>query len=191
MSRSKKVLRTVAVVGMLAALGGVGAFSVFSAQTENPDNRVSAGTVTIADNGGGSALYDYANAKPGGSAAAKCIRVNYTGSLPANVKLYTPSTIGELGPHANLKIEAGTQSTFNADCTGFSAQRTVFDAALSTFPTSYAGGASDNPQGQSAWNEGDAVVYRFTASLSSSTPNSMQGKTTGLHTIRWEAQNQP
>jgi hypothetical protein len=36
----------------------------------------------------------------------------------------------------------------------------------------------------------DAVVYRVTATLSASAPDSAQGKTTGTHIIRWEAQNQ-
>jgi hypothetical protein len=190
MSKSRKVLRTLAVVGVLAALAGVGAFSVFSDFTDNDNNQVSAGTVDINDNDGGSALYSLTGAKPGQSAAAKCIKVDYSGSLPADVKLYTPSTIGTLGPYVTLKIEGGTQTTFNTNCSGFTAQRTVFNAALNTFPTSYAGAVADNPQSQTAWNNGDAVVYRVTATLSSSAPNSAQGATTGLHTIRWEAQNQ-
>lgn len=190
MSRSRKVLRTLAVVGVLAALAGVGAFSVFSDFTDNDNNQVSAGTVDINDNDAGTALYSLTGAKPGQSAAAKCIRVDYAGTLPADVKLYTPSTIGALGPQVNLKIEGGTQTTFNSNCTGFTSQRTVFNAALSTFPTAYSGGVADNPQGQTAWNNGDAVVYRVTATLSASAPNTAQGATTGLHSIRWEAQNQ-
>src|SRR3954464_13557389 len=169
MSRSRKVLRTLAVVGVLAALAGVGAFSVFSDFTDNDNNQVSAGQVDINDNDGGSALYSLTGAKPGQAAPAKCIKVDYTG-LPATVKLYTPSTIGALGPHVNLKIEGGTQATFNTNCSGFTAQRTVFDAALSTFPTTFAGGTADNPQGQTAWNTGDSVVYRVTATLSASAP---------------------
>jgi hypothetical protein len=191
MSKSRKLLRTLAVVGVLAALAGVGAFSVFSDFTENDNNQVSAGSVTIDDNDGGSALYSMNNAKPGQSAAAKCIRVDYTGSLPADVKLYTTSTIGALGPNVNLKVEAGTQGTFNSNCTGFGAQQTLFDAALSTFPTSYAGGVSDFPASESSWDNGESVVYRFTATLNSNTPDSQQGASTGLHTFRWEAQNQP
>ena len=191
MSKSRKLLRTLAVVGVLAALAGVGAFSVFSDFTENDNNQVSAGSVTIDDNDGGSALYSMNNAKPGQSAAAKCIRVDYTGSLPADVKLYTTSTIGALGPNVNLKVEAGTQAPFNSNCTGFAAQQTLFDAALSTFPTSYAGGVSDFPASESSWDNGESVVYRFTATLNSNTPDSQQGASTGLHTFRWEAQNQP
>ena len=191
MSKSRKLLRTLAVVGVIAALAGVGAFSVFSDFTENENNLVSAGTVSIDDNDGGSALYSMTNAKPGESAPAKCIRVDYSGSLPADVKLYTTSTIGALGPHVNLKVEAGTQAPFNSNCSGFSAQSTLFDAALSTFPSSYAGGVSDYPGAENSWDNGESVVYRFTASLNSNAPSSAQGQSTGLHTFRWEAQNQP
>ena len=73
----------------------------------------------------------------------------------------------------------------------FNPETTLFDAALSTFPTSYAGGVADFP-GTSAtkWVGGDAVVYRVTATLSASTPDTAQGATTGSHILRWEAQNQ-
>ena len=143
MSKSRKVLRTVAVVGVIAALAGVGAFSVFSDFTDNENNQVTAGTVAIDDNDGDTALYNFTNAKPGQSAPAKCIRVDYTGSLPADVKLYTPSSVNAFGSNVNLKVEAGTQGTFASDCTGFNPQQTLFDAALTTFPTSYAAGVSD------------------------------------------------
>jgi hypothetical protein len=191
MSKSRKVLRTLAVVGVLAALAGVGAFSVFSDFTDNDNNQVTAGTVDINDNDGGTALYSMTNAKPGQAAAAKCIKVDYSGSLPADVKLYTTSTIGALGPNVNLKVEAGTQTTFASNCTGFTAQQTLFDAALSTFPTTYGGGVSDYPNTETSWDSGESVVYRFTATLNANTPNGQQSATTGLHTFRWEAQNQP
>ena len=45
------------------------------------------------------------------TAKPSCIKVTYTGTLDANVRIYTPSTIGELGPNVNLKVEAGTQAT--------------------------------------------------------------------------------
>lgn len=191
MSKSRKILRTAAVVGVIAALAGVGAFSVFSDFTDNENNEVTAGTVNIDDNDGDSALYSLTGAKPGQSAPAKCIRVDYGGSLPADVKLYTTSTIGALGPNVNLKVEAGTQATFNSNCSGFNPQQTLFDAALSTFPTSYGGGVPDYPGSETSWDNGESVVYRFTASLNANTPNTQQGASTGQHTFRWEAQNQP
>lgn len=192
MDTPKKVLRTVVVVGVIGGLAAVGAFSAFTSQADNPGNSITAGSVTLADNDGGTALYSIDDAKPGDTSGPQCIRVSYTGSLDADVKLYTPSAIGDLGPQVNLKIESGTQAspTFPS-CTGFAAETTLFDGPLSTFPTTYAGGISDNP-GTTAtkWIEDDAVVYRVTATLSASAPDSAQGDTTGPHTLRWEAQNQ-
>lgn len=193
MSRTRKVLRTLLVLGVVGTVAGVGSFSAFTSQADNDSNRVSAGTVVLADNDGGTApLYDITNAKPGSTQTPSCIRVSYTGSLDATVKLYTPSTIGALGPEVNLKIEAGTQASPSyPSCTGFSAETTLFDAALSTFPTTYAGGVSDFPGVVATkWVSGDAVVYRVTATLSASAPDAAQGASTGLHTLRWEAQNQ-
>ena len=120
------------------------------------------------------------------------MRVDFT---PARSRpdgqLYAADTISAWPGTSNLKVEAGTQAPFNSNCTGFAAQQTLFDAALSTFPTSYAGGVSDFPASESSWDNGESVVYRFTATLNSNTPDSQQGASTGLHTFRWEAQNQP
>ena len=193
MSRTQKILRTLVIVGVVGGLSALGAFSAFTSQADNPGNEVTAGTVTLADNDGGTALYNITNAKPGDSSGVKCIRVSYSGSLDADLKLYTPSTIGALGPYVNLKVEAGTQVTPSfPSCTAFVAETTLFDAALSTFPTTYAGSTISDYPGTSAikWVNGDAVVYRVTATLSSSAPDSAQGATTGSHTLRWEARNQ-
>src|SRR3954453_13617618 len=97
MDRTRKVARTLVVLAAVGGLATLGAFSAFTSQADNPGNRVSSGSVTLADNDGGVALYDFTNAKPGDSRTS-CIRVNYTGSLAADVKLFTPDTIGALGP---------------------------------------------------------------------------------------------
>lgn len=192
MNAPRKILRTVVVVGAVGAVAAMGAFSAFTSQADNPSNSVTAGTVTLADNDSGTALYSLANAKPGDTSGPQCVRVSYTGSLDADVKLYTPSTIGALGPEVNLKIEAGTQASPSfPSCTGFVAQTTLFDAALSTFPTTYAGGISDYPgTAGTKWVNADAVVYRVTATLSASAPDGAQGDTTDPHTLRWESRNQ-
>ena len=192
MSKTKKVLRTLVVVGVVGGLSALGVFSAFTSQADNPGNTVTAGSVILADNDGATALYNVSNAKPGQASTPTCIRVNYTGSLDADVKLYTPSTIGALGPYVNLKIESGSQVTPNfPSCTGFVSETTLFDAALSTFPTTYNGGVSDFPGVVATkWINTDAVVYRVTATVSASAPDSAQSATTGSHTLRWEAQNQ-
>lgn len=191
-SKARKILLSLAIVGAVASIASLGAFSAFTSQTENPGNRVTAGTVALSDNDAGAALYSMTNAKPGASTTS-CVEVTYTGSLASDVHLYTPSTIGALGPQVNLKIEPGTQATPSfPGCTGFTpdAGAALFDGPLSTFPTSYAAGIVDNPGASSAWTTNDNVVYRVTATLSASAPDSAQGADTGLHTLRWEARNQ-
>jgi predicted ribosomally synthesized peptide with SipW-like signal peptide len=196
MNNRTKILRTLLLLGIVACVAGAGVFSAFSSQTENPGNVITAGTVTLEDNDLGAALYSMPTAKPGESKSS-CIKVIYKGSLPATVKLFTTSTIGELGPFVSLKVEAGTatSSTFPS-CEGFAAfgtGGTLYEGTLSAFATekgSYANGISTFPTGAIKWETNNSVVYRFTATLSSSAPESMQGKTTGSHAFKWEAQNQ-
>ena len=196
MSNRSKVLRTLLVLGIVACIAGAGVFSAFSSQTDNPGNVVTAGTVVLADNDGGTALYAMTAAKPGESTTS-CVKVSYTGSLPATVKILTPSTIGELGTSVNLKIEAGTQTTSTfPSCTAFTPDSggPLFEGTLAAFAAehnSFATGVTDFP-GTSAtkWVSNDSVVYRITATLSAAAPESAQGKTTGTHILRWEAQNQ-
>jgi predicted ribosomally synthesized peptide with SipW-like signal peptide len=193
MTKTKKVIRTVVVAGVLCSLASIATFSAFSSQADNPGNTVTAGTVALADNDSGTALYSMAAAKPG-DAVTKCIKVSYTGTLDASVKFYSPSAIGTLGQYVNLKIEPGTQSGAPAagDCTGYTADGgNLFNAALNTMPTTYAAGLADNP-GTTAtkWVNGDSVAYRVTATLAASAPDAAQGLTTGSHVLRWESQNQ-
>jgi predicted ribosomally synthesized peptide with SipW-like signal peptide len=196
MSNRSKVLRTLLLLGVVACIAGAGVFSAFSSQTENPGNIITTGTVTIEDNDGGTALYTMSAAKPGESKTS-CIKVTYKGSLPATVKLFTPSTIGALGPYVTLKIEAGTQtsSTFPS-CTEFTplaSGATLYEGTLSAFATehgTYANGITTNPASATKWETNNALVYRFTATVSASAPNSAQGATTGSHAFTWEAQNQ-
>src|ERR1700743_3611704 len=167
MSNRSKVLRTLLVLGIVACIAGAGVFSAFSSQTENSGNVLTAGTDTLEDNDGGTALYAITNAKPGESKTS-CIKVTYKGSLPATVKLFTPSTIEALGAYVNLKVEAGTQTTSTfPSCEGFTAYSTggtVYEGTLAAFATehnSYANGISTFPTGQTKWEASNSVVYKF------------------------------
>jgi hypothetical protein len=186
-----RIIRTALILGAVCLVGAIGAFSAFSSQTDNAGNVVSTGTVVLADNDAGGSLYGLAKAKPGDSQTS-CIRVIYSGTLDANVRLYTPSTIEALGPYVNLKIEPGNQASPSfPSCSGFTADgAAIYDGPLSGFPSSYTGGVVDYPGSSSKWAKEDSVVYRVTASVSSGAPDSAQGATTGSHTIRWEAQSQ-
>src|SRR5918998_1865521 len=108
MSKTRKILRSLVVLGVVGTVATTGAFSAFSSQTENPNNQITAGTVEIEDNDSNGALYNIAAAKPN-DPKESCIEVKYTGSLAANVKLYrVPGALGGLGTYANIKVEYGT-----------------------------------------------------------------------------------
>jgi predicted ribosomally synthesized peptide with SipW-like signal peptide len=192
MNKTKKIVRTIAVGGVLCCLSALATLAAFTSQADNPGNTVSAGTVTLGDNDSGTAMYSMTAAKPGDS-VTKCIKVDYTGSLDADVKFYTPSAIGSLGQYVNLLVEPGTQSGTPAagSCTGYTADGgNIFNAALNTLPATYAAGVADYPGATTKWVNGNSVAYRITATLSASAPNGAQGLTTNSHVLRWEAHNQ-
>lgn len=196
MKTTTKVLLTALCVGALGSLAAMGVFGAFSSTTTNAGNTITAGTVAIADNDAGAAMYSIPNAKPGES-VSKCIKVTYTGSVDADVRIYTTSTIGSLGQYVDLTITPGTQATPSfPSCTGFTpdAGGALYTGTLQNFGSakgSYANGVVDNP-GTSAtkWVANDSVVYQVTATLQSSAPDAAQGLTTGAHTFTWEARNQ-
>ena len=195
MKTSTKVLLTALCVGALGSLAAMGVFGAFSATTTNAGNTITAGTVAIADNDAGAAMYSISNAKPGES-VSKCIKVTYTGSLDADVHIYTTSTIGALGQYVDLTITPGTQATSTfPSCTGFTADASgaLYTGTLQSFGStknSYANGVVDFPGTGTKWATNESVVYQVTATLQSSAPESAQGATTGSHTFTWEARNQ-
>ena len=195
--RSRKMLVTALVVGLVATLAAVGTWSAFSSQTSNGGKSFAAGTVYLSDNDAGSAMYSVTNRKPG-QQVEQCIKVTYTGSLDATVKLYTTSSIGSLGSYIDLTVEKGTSSgspTFPA-CGTFTSESTIYTGTLGGFASaknSYANGVAANPGSATKWVANDELVYRFTLTLQDD--NSANGAnsgalTSGSHGFTWEARNQ-
>ena len=187
MTKHKKVLMTALVVGLAAAVGGFGVFAAFSGTTTNPNNSFAAGTVTIEDNDGGTALFSNAvKQKPGDY--DRCIKVKYTGSLDATVKLYS-SAISGTGSDLNVTIAKGTGA--NADCSDFASPTTVFGPdTLANFDnhSGFANGLAVNPGAATKWVTNDEVTFRFRITVPDA--NSAQGKVVDPFTLTWEAQNQ-
>lgn len=195
MSKSRKVLITLVLVGLVGAVAGLASFSAFSSATANAANSFAAGTVNIGDNDAGTAMYSVTNQKPGDT-LTKCIKVTYTGSLASTVKLYA-SAVGTVGSYISLTVTPGTGSPTFPGCTGFTADASgaIYTGTLKGFAdtySSYATGLADNPGAASSWVTNDAVVYQFTLTLQDN--NSANGGATalssGTHSITWEAQNQ-
>jgi hypothetical protein len=122
--------------------------------------------------------------------------VTYTGSLSANVHFYRSALSGTgLESDVNLVITKGTGTASN--CSDFAAAGTgsaIYSGTLASFgATNFSNGVSVlNRAGSATWtNAGpnNVVTFKIEATLSASTPDADQGKTTGTHSFVWEAQN--
>lgn len=196
MRAPRKLLASVLVVGTLGSVSALGVFGAFSATTQNAGNEISTGTVALGDNDGGQAAFQITGAKPGDT-WTRCIKVTYTGSLPADVTNYLSSTIGPLSPYLSLKLERGTQTTGAfPDCGNFVAAPTaptVFDGPFTSttppLPRDPSTALTEAPVGKTYWETGDSLTLRMTLSLSSTLPDTVQGASTGNATVIWNATN--
>ena len=198
MSRVRKVLVTMLVVGVAGSVAGTGTFSAFSSTTSNPSNAFTAGTVTISDNDSGSSMLSLSNAKPNDSTTG-CITVTYSGSLSSNVRLYA-STTGTLAPYLNLTVTQGggtpigtSNVPFGSACTNFTADTSgsqIYSGTLSNFASTYtnfsSGLALTNLSASTTWSQNNFRVYKFVVSLAND--NNAQGLSSTA-TFTWEADN--
>jgi predicted ribosomally synthesized peptide with SipW-like signal peptide len=179
------------------AVGGTSA--AFTATTSNTGNTIATGTVAIGDNDGGtSPVVTLSNARPGDSSTG-CIKVTYTGSLAASVRLYATTTGSGLDQYLDLKITRGSSSDAFNSCTNFSADATdyvgqgagvIYNGTLQAFPSNYSGGLIDPVAGTpESWAQNEAHVYKLQVTLQASAPAAAQGLTANP-TFIWEARNE-
>ena len=190
MTALRRVLVGALVTGVVAIAGGASTYSALTSTTSNGGNIARAGTVVIADDGGGSSMWSLSGLLPGGG-VTRCIRVTYTGTLAATVRLYSTSTPSGLDPYLDAVIDKGTMpsTTSFPSCTGFASEATIYSGTVDSFETtktSFASGVSASPGSASQWANGDSVVYRFALTLQST--YAAQGLSSSLP-LTWEAQN--
>jgi hypothetical protein len=189
MTRTRKTLWSTLIVAVLGGLAAFGAFSAFSDTTSNANNQFATGSVTIGNNAT-SPLYSVSNGKPGTASADHCIKITYTGTLPASVKLYRSAFTGAstpgLAPYITLVVTKGTGT--QEDCSDFSGSTSVYNGLLSAFGTDWTTGtAVTNGSNSATWAQNDAVTYKFSASVADD--NNAKGLATGTHSFTWEARN--
>ena len=161
MSRGRKTLLSLLLVGALGAVAGIGTFSAFSATTVNAGNTFDAGTVVISDNDANSAMYNITDAKPN-DVVVRCIRVTYTGTLPSTVRLYTTHPVERVRTVREPDDRQGHQpgAPF-PDCTGFTSEATRSSAGtlgeLRGAHTNFGNGSVANPGAQTQWNQNDSA----------------------------------
>jgi hypothetical protein len=170
---------------------GGGTYAAFSGTTSNASNQFSAGTVSLTDNDNNGAMLTFTNQRPGTTSSA-CIKVTYSGSLTATVKMYAAVT-GTLGPYVDLKITRGTDSSPNfSNCTNFTPDASnysglgpgvIYNSTLSAFPSTYTAAVSDPA---ASWAPNATASYMFTVDIADN--NAAQGLTAGA-TFTWEARS--
>jgi hypothetical protein len=183
------LLPMVAVAAGLATSGVLVVSSTeaaFTARSSNGGNSWTTGVVTLADDDSGQALFTVTNLLPGDT-GSKCIRVTYSGTVTASVKLFATSVTGTLAPDLRIVVTqgagGGNVGAFGTCAGGFSGT-TIYDGALSAFPTTWAGGlGSFAPTGA-----GQFTVYRFDYELPSGTPSDRQGRPAAVD-FRWESRS--
>jgi hypothetical protein len=191
-TRTKALLSALSV-GALGTVAALGVFGAFSATTQNAGNEITTGTVALSDNDTGQALFSINNAEPGDT-WTRCIRVTYTGSVEAEVRSYMSQANGSLLPYLRVLSERGTQTGTAAfpSCEGFTPDPNATPVETPIPPmtgTWEFGSVVSSPTGAATWQPGDSIVTRITMRLTSETPNSAQGATTGVSTVYWEARN--
>ena len=108
MNRATRILAAVIATGLIAVVSGRATFAAFTSTTANPANAIASGTVVIADNDAGNVMWNLTNQLPTSPAVVRCIRVTYSGTLPATVRLYTTTAASALDPYLNVTVEKGT-----------------------------------------------------------------------------------
>ncbi len=194
MTFTRKILASLLVLSLLGGLSGAVSLSAFNSRSDNMGQTFAAGTVQISDDDVDAAMFNLTGQKPG-TTTERCIRVTYGGSLGAQVKLYSDSSIGALGPHLNLTITPGTQaSSAFPSCAGFTAgaEGALFDGTLAGFAGSHSdwatGLADPGPGAAATWAQGDSVVYRFSVSVRDD--DAARNLSTGAHRFLMEARSE-
>lgn len=167
--------------------------AVFTAQTDNTDNSLQAGTIVLTDDDGGATALTMSNIAPG-EYSENCIVVEYDGSLdPERVSVFSTSafvpSVAGMEDQVNITIEQGAATSTGSfgDCSGFSPDVTLVEAEPLS---SWHARATDYDSGDGTWNPGldpnpQTRMYRITLQLDLATDNTFQGASlTGIN-ISW------
>jgi hypothetical protein len=195
--RRRRALRAATPIAALliaALLVWQGSNAAFSASTNNTNDAWATGSMTLANNGGGTtfsgttaALFTESNLKPG-STGVKCITVESGGSLAGSLRLYRGTVSGTNGAalagFVDLTITAAAVSSgtnVQSGCAGFpGSSTTVYTGTLNGMPSTYAAASSMALAGGT-----ERVAYRISWGINASAGNSVQGSS-AIADLTWE-----
>jgi predicted ribosomally synthesized peptide with SipW-like signal peptide len=190
-SKKRKIAMTLVTVAFIA---GLGTFAAFTATTTNPGNQITSGTVSLNDTDGGTGKLSTILDGGGTQTTQKCIRVTYTGSLGATIKLYRTGAINS-GANGKFTVAVDRASTgtltspgSDMNCTGPTAWAPVLATTdVDATATTYAGGSDVKG---SAFAQNNSVDLRFTTTVKDGVLNgNTTSNDTGLFDWTFEARN--
>jgi hypothetical protein len=174
--------RTLAVlVGVLAAVGvAVGSGANFTAQSANPSNTFTAGTLTMANSLDGAAILSASNMKPGDTAQG-IVDIQNTGSLAGSFALDRSALNDSDGANpmsAQLDLVV-------KDCGDFSSGTPTCDGAD---PNRYSGtlAAMNGSSALGSFAANDKHRFQFTVTFNSAAGNAYQGDSSTA-SFQWNA----
>lgn len=168
--------------------------AAFSATTVNPGNSWAAGTVTLTDDAGGTALFAATDMVPG-SVVDNCIEVTYGGSVAiSGTSLYATWSDSDGG--GDTGTAAGLSDDLLVDVRMGDAGVTCATLGAANSTSVHAGSldtmAADHAAGALAWTPDastDTVrAFAFTVELPATTPDDAQGDGASA-TFTWEARS--
>ena len=187
---SSRILPWIGVpVAILAAgvMVSTSSYSAFSATTAPPASSWDAGTVRLTDDSRGTAVFSAGDLAPG-EWEERCIVLESTGSLPAEVRLYATgySTTNGLGQHIEIEVASGSGGGYGS-CAGFVPNSVVYRGSLAGLAAAHNGFGSGVGSWQTSGGN-EQRVHRITYTLASGTPNTAMGGSADA-TFAWEAQS--
>jgi spore coat-associated protein N len=174
MSRSKALRANprrllAALATMLVAVGvTVASGATFTAQTANPSNTFTAGTLSMSNSAAGSAILTASNMKPGDPATKGTVVIKNTGSISGAFSLTRSSltnsdTTNPMAAKLNLVI---TDCGVDQDCTTSADNSNKYTGTLAGMSSTIA---------LSNWAAAEQHKYEFSVALDSSADNNYQG----------------
>ena len=177
-------------------------WSMFTATRDAGSNSFATGTVVIGDNDGSAAILAISGGLPGAFDEG-CITVDYSGTLPATVKLYgtqTAASTPSLAQYLDLRITRGTFSnapsfdacsTFTPDATDYAGagNGVIYSGTLANFNGAHSGfanGLTDPAASAEVWTTSETYVYQVRVTVQN---NAAAAGLNVTQTFSWEAQN--
>jgi hypothetical protein len=181
--RPKRTLGALAL-GLCALGVAIGSGADFTAQTANPSNTFSAGSLSMENSRNGSAIFSPANMKPGGPAQTGTVDIKNTGSIDGAFTLRRDQLVSTDGGAANSAPFATKVNVKIVDCGKYTTVNTPYGTETVT-PTcgdpddgtlyngTLAAETADVALG--VYRPGDQHRYQFGGSLDSSAGNEFSG----------------